>query len=113
MVWDIKIAERLESVKCTLISPVTLECFCYDLTFKKSNQFIDNFKLHRQMCTCCNILIDVEINHDNKSHWTNEMTQHIFVGPDSSSGQPYSGRRSSVRQQASGDGGQGLRPRRV
>jgi hypothetical protein len=65
------------------------------------------------MCTCCNILIDVEINHDNKSHWTNAVTQHIFVGPDSSSGQPYSGRRSSVRQQTSGNDEQGLRPHRV
>jgi hypothetical protein len=65
------------------------------------------------MCTCCNILIDVEINHDNKSHWTNEMTQHIFVGPNSSSGQPYSGRRSSVRQQTSGNDEQGLRSHRV
>ena len=31
------------------------------------------------MCTCSNILIDVQINQDNKSHWTNEMTQHILL----------------------------------
>jgi hypothetical protein len=65
------------------------------------------------MCTCCNILIDVQINQDNKSHWTNEMIQHIFVGPDSSSGEPHSSRRSSVRQQTSGNDEQGLRTHRV